>query len=118
MIVSVLGLCLFSSSCGPKVSFVPMHEEQRKWDSYVRILFEKPKDEAYIELGVLVGQGKRRNDWSDVLKALQKEAKQRGANAIVLVGANQNKKPGEGSVRSMGLYPRKTILATAIRILN
>ena len=113
-----LACALVFSGCGTRVTFVATHEPYEAWKGHVRILHEMPSYDAYIELGILVGQGRDTDDWSDVLRALQKEGKKKGANAIVLIGQKEKKHTGVGGSGSVGLYEEKTMMAKAIRILD
>ena len=113
-----LACALLIAGCGARVTFVATHEPYEAWKGHVRILHEMPSYDAYIELGILVGQGRDIHDWSDVLRALQKEGKKKGANAIVLIGKKEKKHTSAGASGSVGLYAEKTMMAKAIRILD
>ena len=117
-----LACALVVAGCGPRIAFVPTHERSYdSWDGTVRILHEMPSDEAYIELGVLVGHGRSRQDWGDMLRALQKEGEKKGANAIVLICKEASKQAAVGGSGIVGFYgstyEEKTMMVLAIRIL-
>lgn len=110
------------AGCGPRITFVATHEQSYdSWDGTVRILHEMPSDDAYIELGVLVGQERGRHDWGETLRALQKEGQEKGANAIVLICKKTSKDAavsGSGIVGFSGsTHEEKAMMVLAIRIL-
>ena len=69
--------------------FVPTGNRYSPWDGPVKVLREFPENEEYEEVGWISAKIDKEFDdlfdWGDVLVALQKEARKRGANAIVIV---------------------------------
>lgn len=119
---AALACALVVAGCGPRITFVATHEQSYdSWDGTVRILDEMPSDEAYIELGVLVGHGRGRHDWGDILRALQKEGQKKGANAIVLICKKTSNPAVDDGSEIVGFYGStyadKTMMVFALRIL-
>lgn len=68
--------------------FVLTGNKYSPWDGPVKVLREFPENEEYEEIGWISATADTDDylDWGDILVALQKEARKRGANAIVIVG--------------------------------
>jgi uncharacterized protein YbjQ (UPF0145 family) len=52
----------------------------------VKILYEPPADVKYEEIGVITGKMSGMvSDWGTIIEAMQKKAREKGANAIILI---------------------------------
>jgi len=85
-------------------------------------LTEQPKDKKYIEVGWVASSGGMIHEWTDLIKAMQKKAASKGANAIIL---NQVDKTNSSMVtynQQFGLIgssgTQKSLMAIAIRIIK
>ena len=112
-IIFVLLVIIIFISCAAKVRFTPTGKVYAPYTGPVRILESMPPDLHFVEIGWVTAEGDWNNAWGDLLKLLQKEASNHGANAIVLVTSNYPRFWG-GSRRSGD----RSIIAKAIRILD
>ena len=73
LLSGMLGACV-------KTQFLPTtNATYELWSGPVEILQDAPADRAYVEVGWLSGY--THSDWGTAIKAMQKEAAERGANA-------------------------------------
>lgn len=100
-------------------SFTQTGEEYPAYDGIVRVFFEKPEEVEYEKIGIVSSKGGSIHDQADMIKALQKEAAEHGANAIIVVSADEK----QGAVLSSGQYgtfasttTEKNMTAVAIRL--
>ena len=83
--IGILLVFIISTGC-VDTRFMLTGRTYSPWEGPVQILQELPKDVVYKEVGWITGKiTEDYLDWGDILLELQKEAKKRGANAIVLV---------------------------------
>ena len=108
----MLGACV-------RTQFLPTTDTTHEhWSGPVEILQEAPADREYEELGWLTGY--THSDWGTALKAMQEEAAERGANAIVLVVKDSSTQAGIVATPDGGLFggtsEQRNLMAIAIRI--
>lgn len=116
-----LGFSLVLISSCATASFTQTGEKFPRYEGPVKIFAKTPKDVVYVEVGrVSSKHGIFRNDVR-LIKALQKKAAKKGANAIVLIPnrpTQQVSLPGEG----YGFYSRvqtnNAMNAIAIHIIK
>ena len=124
-----LGLlfCFVTMTGCVQTSFTATGRTYEPWDGPVKIFQEPPKNIKYEELGWVSGQTDDDTyDWVQILEAMQKEAKKRGANAIILVSkesSTQSKVRGNAygffrEEKKESKIKERNIVAIAIRILN
>jgi len=92
-----------------------------EWTGPVKIFQEPPKDIEYVEIGWVTGKMSGAvSDWGKILEAMQEEAAEKGANAIILVDKDKSKQASIGGSAQYGLfggsYDEKNLMAIAIRI--
>lgn len=117
----LLALCivLLASACA-QTQFVATGKAYDEWQGPVKILQEPPKGVKYEELGWVSGKmGGMVSDWGAILKAMQEEARIRGANAIILVNKETSNQSSLGGSVHYGFYggsyQEKNLMAIAIR---
>jgi len=118
----VLLLSIIVSACA-QTQFVATGKTYEPWKGPVKILQEAPKGVKYEELGWVSGKmGGMVSDWGAILKAMQEEARERGANAIILVNKESSTQSSLGGSVQYGFYggsyQEKNLMAIAIRILE
>ena len=119
--VSILciSIILSTKGCAQTQFLVTTGNSHEPWTGPVRILREAPNDIEYEEIGWVSGRMGYDSDWGNILKEMQKESAERGANAIILVDK-------EASTQIIGLqwpfygssYEEKKLMAIAVRILQ
>ncbi|MDE2704256.1 MAG: hypothetical protein OXI35_04255 [Gemmatimonadota bacterium] len=118
-------ILLFSitmSACA-QTQFLITGNTYEPWTGPVKILQEVPKGTQYEEIGWVSGKmGGMVSDWGAILKAMQREAGERGANAIILVNKESSTQASLGGSDQYGFYggsyQEKNLMAIAIRILK
>ena len=109
----VLLLSFIVIACA-QTQFVATGKTYEPWKGTVKIFRETPKGIKYEELGWISGKmGGMVADWGAILKAMQKEAKNRGANAIILIN-----KETSNQLFLDSSYKEKSLMVIAIRILE
>ena len=121
-IFCILLLSVIMSGCA-QTQFLVTGTTYDPWTGPVKIFQEAPKDIKYEEIGWISGKmGGMVSDWGSILKAMQKEAKERGANAIILVNKESSTQSNLGGSIQYGFYggsyEEKNLMAIAIRILE
>ena len=116
----ILLLSIIMSACA-QTQFLITGNTYEPWTGPVKILQEAPKDIQYEEIGWVSGKmGGMVSDWGAILKAMQKEAGERGANAIILVNKESSTQASLGGSDQYGFYggsyQEKNLMAIAIRI--
>lgn len=112
--------CFITMTGCVQTSFTATGRTYEPWDGPVKIFQEPPKNIKYEELGWVSGQTDDDTyDWVQILEAMQKEAKKRGANAIILVSkesSTQSKVRGNAYEFYGKTEKERNIVAIAIRI--
>ena len=116
----ILLLSIIMSACA-QTQFLITGNTYEPWTGPVKIFQEAPKDIQYEEIGWVSGKmGGMVSDWGAILKAMQKEAGERGANAIILVNKESSTQASLGGSDQYGFYggsyQEKNLMAIAIRI--
>ncbi len=115
----VLCVCLvftFLIGCAT-AKFVQTGQTYPAYEGPVQVLSAPPEGVRYVEIGIVSSQGGMIHQWAHLIEALQKAAAKKGANAIIVGGADE-------STHAMvfgtygGTFLQKNIIAVAIRILE
>jgi len=92
------------------------------YEGPVKVLTEPPKDKKYVEVGWVASSGGMIHVWTDLIKAMQKKAASKGANAIILNQADKTNSSMVTYNQQFGLIgssgTQKSLMAIAIRILE
>lgn len=115
-------LTLLAFACA-QVNFIPTGNSYEPWEGSVKILDELPSDVRYEEVGVITGKMSGMvSDWGKILKAMQKKARAKGANAIILINKETSSQSSFGGSLKYGFYggsyQEKNMMARLIRILD
>lgn len=100
--------------CAPTTKALLTGTKYHPYEGKVEVLFEAPKTE-YEKIAIVSAQGKHGHHLVDIIEALQKEAAQLGANAIIL-GRSETSSAGAISSGYGIMASAKDMLAIAIRI--
>lgn len=106
-----------------QVKFIPTGNIYEPWDGPVKILEKPPSNIHYEEIGVITGKMSGMvSDWGAILKAMQKKARSKGANAIILINKETSKQSSFGGSVQYGFYggsyQEKNMMARLIRIFD
>jgi hypothetical protein len=92
------------------------------YDGTVKVYWAPPKDVKYVEIGIVSSTGGLIHQWAELIEALQMEAANKGANAIILGGADDPTHAMMIYNSNFGLpgatFPQKNMVAIAIRMLE
>ncbi len=120
----VLCVCLvftFLTGCAT-AKFVQTGQTYSPYEGPVKVLSAPPEGVKYVEIGIVSSQGGMIHQWADLIEALQKAAAKKGANAIIVGGANESTHAMVTYNPTFGLqggtFPQKNMMAVAIRILE
>lgn len=120
-VLAVAFLCVYMVACATG-SFTQTGETFPPYEGPVKVLKSPPVDKEYVEIGWVSSSGGMVHEWTHLVKAMQKKAASKGANAIIL---DQTERPNTafatynqqfGFVGGSGT--QKSMTAIAIRILE
>ena len=114
-------LCFFMVSCATS-KFTQTGEFFSPYDGPVKVLQTFPTEQKYVEVGWVSSSGGLIHEWTHLIKAMQKKAAKKGANAIVL---NLAERPNSAIATYNQQYgfvggsgTQKSMTAIAIRIIK
>ena len=110
------------SGCA-ETHFIATGNTYEPWEGPVKILNKPPAGVKYEEIGWISGKmGGMVSDWGAILKAMQKSARKKGANAIILINKEASSQSSLGGSVQYGFYggsyQEKNLMAIAIRTLE
>ena len=114
-------LLLMNISCATS-GFTQTGNKYPPYDGIVQVFYSPPENTKYEQIGILSSQGGEINQWTGLIKAMQKKAAKNGANAIIIQGQEKDEKgmimytPQTGLFGSTTKY--KSMQAIAIRIVK
>jgi len=121
LLILFAGLIILTLGCA-QTRFIVTGSTYEPWPGPVKILQELPKDQRYVEIGWVSGKMSGMvSDWGAILKAMQEEARLKGANAIILIDKDATSQATIGGSKHGfygGTYEEKNLMAIAIRILD
>lgn len=82
-LIAIAGLLI--SSC-VSASFTQTGQSFPEYYGTVTVMTEPPENAEYSEIGIVSAKGGSAHNQAQIIEALQKRAAQNGANAIVLIG--------------------------------
>ncbi len=86
-----------------------------KYEGGVEVLAEVPSDLDYVQIGIITSKGGAIHGDADLIKAIQKKAAKKGANAIILI-SNRETQSFVSSQYYTGSTSQKEMTANAIHI--
>lgn len=98
-------------------SFTQTGETYPEYHGIVKVFAEAPQNLEYVQVGLVSSKGGNIHSTTDMIKALQKEAAEHGANAIILI-SNEETQGYVASQYYTGTTTAKEMTAIAIRILE
>ena len=120
----ILCVCLvlaFITGCAT-AKFAQTGQTYPPYEGPVKVLSVPPQGVNYVEIGIVSSAGGMIHQWADLIKALQKEAAKKGANAIIVGGAGESTHAMVTYNPTFGLqggtFPQKNMIAVAISILE
>jgi len=112
-------LALLVTGCAATADFARTGNAYPRYEGPVEIYYEVPEDVEYKRVGIVSSKGGQVHSRADMLKAMQEEAAENGANAIIVV-SEENKEKLFGSANQYGAYvttiTSKSASAVAIRV--
>lgn len=122
--VSFFWVCIlfvFITGCAT-AKFTQTGQNYPPYHGPVKVLSASPQGVKYEEIGIVSSVGGIFNQWAELIAALQKKAAQQGANAIIIGGAAETAQSMVTYNPTFGLqggsFPRKDMIAVAIRIFD
>lgn len=120
--VLFIGFSLVLISGCATATFTQTGKTYPKYKGPVMVFGDNPEGVVYIEIGRISSRHGIFRDNTSLLKAIQKKAAKKGANAIVLVSniptTQRASLPDEGYGFYSGLQTNQNMTAVAIRIIN
>ena len=99
-----------------KVKFAPTGKTYPPYQGSVKIYKSPPQDLEYEEIGWITADGDFNHPWAELLQMMQKEAANRGANALIIEEQFTTKMDSEVNIG--GREDERSITAIAIRTLR
>ncbi len=112
-ILIFIGLIFFGCA---KVKFAPTGKTYPPYQGSVKIYKSPPQDLEYEEIGWVTADGDFNHPWAELLQMMQKEAANRGANALILEEKFTTQMDSEVNIGST--QEERSITAIAIRTLK
>jgi hypothetical protein len=114
LVLLVIALC----GCAASASFTQTGDRYPAFKGPVKVFFEVP-DLDYQRIGIVSSQGGSSHSKADMLKAMQKEAAEYGANAIIVISekTKENLAFSAGEFGAFGgTFTEKNASAVAVRV--
>ena len=84
-ILCVFLVFVFVTGCAT-AKFAQTGQTYPPYEEPVKVLWAPPQGVKYVEIGIVSSAGGIIHKWAELIEALQKEAANKGANAIIVVG--------------------------------